>query len=69
MAEFDVDLQPVSSFLVDPTNERLRIFLVEPRLLPLVCWNRVRKGRLQESRFLNSFAPLVRAPGLARQEP
>jgi sulfide:quinone oxidoreductase len=69
MAEFDYDLQPVSSFLVDPTKERWSMFLVETRVFPWVYWHRVLKGRLHESRFLKPFAPLVRVLGLARKEP
>jgi sulfide:quinone oxidoreductase len=69
MAEFDYTLQPVSSFLVDPTKERWSMFLVETRIFPWVYWQRVLKGRLNESRFLKPFAPLVRALGLARREP
>ena len=69
MAEFDYDLQPVSSFLVDPTKERWSMFLVETRVFPWVYWHRVLKGRLHESRFLKPFKPLVRALGLARKEP
>jgi sulfide:quinone oxidoreductase len=69
MAEFDYDLQPVSSFLVDPTKERWSMFLVETRVFPWVYWHRVLKGRLHESRFLKPFKPLVRALGLSRQEP
>jgi sulfide:quinone oxidoreductase len=69
MAEFDYTLQPVSSFLVDPTRERWSMFLVETRLFPWVYWHRVLKGRLHESRFLRPFAPLVRALGLAFKQP
>ncbi|MFY8147681.1 MAG: NAD(P)/FAD-dependent oxidoreductase [Prochlorococcaceae cyanobacterium] len=68
MAEFDYDLQPVSSFLVDPTQERWSMFLVETRVFPWVYWHRVLKGRLHESRFLKPFKPLVWALGLARKE-
>jgi sulfide:quinone oxidoreductase len=68
MAEFDYDLQPVSSFLVDPTKERWSMFLVETRVFPWVYWHRVLKGRLHESRFLKPFKPLVRTLGLARKE-
>jgi sulfide:quinone oxidoreductase len=68
MAEFDYSLQPVSSFLVDPTKERWSMFLVETRVFPWVYWHRVLKGRLHESRFLKPFGPLVRALGLARRE-
>ena len=67
MAEFDYSLQPVSSFLVDPTKERWSMFLVETRVFPWVYWHRVLKGRLHESRFLRPFGPLVRALGLARR--
>ncbi|MDM7954685.1 MAG: FAD/NAD(P)-binding oxidoreductase [Cyanobium sp. CZS 25K] len=69
MAEFDYDLQPVSSFLVDPTQERWSMFLVETRVFPWVYWHRVLKGRLHESRFLKPLAPLVRALGLAFKQP
>jgi sulfide:quinone oxidoreductase len=68
MAEFDYDLKPVSSFLVDPTKERWSMWLVETRVFPWVYWHRVLKGRLHESRFLKPFAPLVRALGLAWKE-
>ena len=68
MAEFDYNLQPVSSFLVDPTQERWSMFLVETRVFPWVYWHRVLKGRLHESRFLKPFAPLVRWFGLALKE-
>lgn len=68
MAEFDYTLQPVSSFLVDPTKERWSMFLVETRVFPWVYWHRVLKGRLHESRFLKPFKPLVRALGLAQKE-
>jgi sulfide:quinone oxidoreductase len=69
MAEFNYDLKPVSSFLVDPTKERWSMWLVETMVFPWVYWHRVLKGRLQESRFLKPFAPLVRALGLALKEP
>jgi sulfide:quinone oxidoreductase len=69
MAEFDYDLQPVSSFLVDPTQERWSMFLVETRVFPWVYWHRVLKGRLHESRFLKPFKPLVRRLGLAFEQP
>jgi sulfide:quinone oxidoreductase len=69
MAEFDYDLQPVSSFLVDPTQERWSMFLVETRVFPWVYWHRVLKGRQHESRFLKPFKPLVRALGLAFKQP
>ena len=69
MAEFDYDLQPVSSFLVDPTKERWSMFLVETRVFPWVYWHRVLKGRLHESRFMKPFKPLVRALGLAFKRP
>ncbi|MCP9846008.1 NAD(P)/FAD-dependent oxidoreductase [Synechococcus sp. Lug-A] len=69
MAEFNYELQPVSSFLVDPTKERWSMFLVETRVFPWVYWHRVLKGRLHESRFLKPFAPLVRALGLAFKQP
>jgi sulfide:quinone oxidoreductase len=69
MAEFDYDLKPVSSFLVDPTKERWSMWLVETRVFPWVYWHRVLKGRLHESRFLKPFAPLVRALGLGLKEP
>ena len=69
MAEFDYNLQPVSSFLVDPTKERWSMFLVETRVFPWVYWHRVLKGRLHESRFMKPFAPLVRALGLAFKQP
>ncbi|WP_311133838.1 FAD/NAD(P)-binding oxidoreductase [Synechococcus sp. CS-1326] len=68
MAEFDYTLQPVSSFLVDPTKERWSMFLVETRVFPWVYWHRVLKGRPHESRFLKPFAPLVRALGLAHRQ-
>ena len=68
MAEFDYDLQPVSSFQVDPTKERWSMFLIETRVFPWVYWHRVLKGRLHESRFLKPFKPLVRTLGLARKE-
>jgi sulfide:quinone oxidoreductase len=69
MAEFDYDLKPVSSFLVDPTMERWSMWLVETRVFPWVYWHRVLKGRLHESRFMKPFAPLVRALGLALKQP
>ena len=68
MAEFDYNLQPVSSFLVDPTQERWSMWLVETRVFPWVYWHRVLMGRLHESRFLKPFAPLVRWFGLALKE-
>ena len=59
----------VSSFLVDPTQERWSMFLVETRVFPWVYWHRVLKGRLHESRFMKPFKPLVRALGLAFKQP
>jgi sulfide:quinone oxidoreductase len=59
----------VSSFLVDPTQERWSMFLVEARVYPWVYWHRVLKGRLHESRFMKPFIPLVRALGLAFKQP
>jgi sulfide:quinone oxidoreductase len=69
MAEFDYDLKPVSSFLVDPTKERWSMWLVETRVFPWVYWHRVLKGKLHESRFMKPFAPLVRWLGLAFKAP
>ncbi len=68
MAEFDYDLQPVSSFLVDPTRERWSMWLVETRLFPWIYWHRVLRGRLHEGRFLKPFAPLVRWLTLAHRQ-
>ena len=67
-AEFDYNLQPVSSFLVDPTQERWSMWLVETRVFPWVYWHRVLKGRLHESRVMKPLAPLVRWFGLALKE-
>ncbi len=69
MAEFDYDHRPISSFLVDPTKERWSMFLVETQVFPWLYWHRVVKGRLQESRFLQPFAPLVRWLGLGLKQP
>jgi sulfide:quinone oxidoreductase len=68
MAEFDYDLEPVSSFLVDPTKERWSMWLVETRVFPWIYWNRALKGKPLEARFLKPFKPLVRALGLPRKE-
>jgi sulfide:quinone oxidoreductase len=68
MAEYDYDLQPVSSFLVDPTQERWSMYLVEARVFPWVYWHRLLKGRLHQSRFLKPFESLVRWFGLALKE-
>ena len=68
MAEFNYDLKPVSSFLIDPTRERWSMWLVETRIFPWIYWNRALKGQPLEARYLKPFAPLVRALGLARKE-
>ncbi len=68
MAEFDYDLEPVSSFLVDPTRERWSMWLVKTKLLPWIYWNRMLKGRPHESRFLKPLEPLARLLGLTRRK-
>jgi sulfide:quinone oxidoreductase len=65
MAEFDYDLEPVSSFQVDPTRERWSMWLMKTRGLPWIYWNRMLKGQPHESRYLRPLKPLVRALGLA----
>ncbi|MDM7937698.1 MAG: FAD/NAD(P)-binding oxidoreductase [Cyanobium sp. CZS 48M] len=65
MAEFDYDLQPVSSFLVDPTKERWSMWLMKTKGLPWIYWNRMLKGQPHESRYLKPFKPLAKALGLA----
>jgi sulfide:quinone oxidoreductase len=64
MAEFDYDLEPLSSFLVDPTRERWSMWLMKTRGLPWIYWNRMLKGLPHESRWLKPLAPLARALGL-----
>ena len=65
LAEFDYSLQPVSTFLVDPTRERWSFWLLKTKLLPWIYWNRVLKGAAHEGRYLQPLAPLVQALGLA----
>ncbi|MCX5930283.1 MAG: FAD/NAD(P)-binding oxidoreductase, partial [Cyanobacteria bacterium] len=65
MAEFDYDLQPVSSFQIDPTRERWSMWLMKTRGLPWIYWNRMLKGQPHESRYLKPFKPLAKALGLA----
>ncbi len=64
MAEFDYDLEPLSSFLVDPTRERWSMWLMKTKGLPWIYWNRMLKGLPHESRYLKPLAPLARALGL-----
>jgi sulfide:quinone oxidoreductase len=65
MAEFDYDLQPVSSFLIDPTRERWSMWLMKTKGLPWIYWNRMLKGQPHESRFLKPLKPLMQALGLS----
>ncbi|MCP9800034.1 FAD/NAD(P)-binding oxidoreductase [Synechococcus sp. RedBA-s] len=65
MAEFDYDLQPVSSFQIDPTRERWSMWLMKTKGLPWIYWNRMLKGQPHESRYLKPFKPLAKALGLA----
>ncbi len=68
MAEFDYDLQPLSSFLVDPTRERWSMWWMKTRGLPWIYWNRMLKGQPHERRFLRALEPLARALKLTYQD-
>lgn len=69
MAEFDYSLQPISSFLVDPTKERWSMWLMKTKMLPWLYWNRMIRGLPHESRYLKPFAPLVHLLRLDYREP
>ncbi|MDM9385507.1 FAD/NAD(P)-binding oxidoreductase [Chlorogloeopsis sp. ULAP01] len=45
MAEFDYTNQPMSTFPVDPREERYSMWLVKRHVLPWVYWNRMLKGK------------------------
>jgi sulfide:quinone oxidoreductase len=45
MAEFDYTNQPMSTFPIDPREERYSMWLVKRHILPWVYWNRMLKGK------------------------
>jgi sulfide:quinone oxidoreductase len=49
MAEFDYSNQPLSTFPLDPREERYSMWLIKRYVLPWVYWNRMLKGKPFES--------------------
>jgi sulfide:quinone oxidoreductase len=45
MAEFDYSNQPMSTFPLDPREERYSMWVVKRHVLPWVYWNRMLKGK------------------------
>ncbi len=52
MAEFDYNNQPISTFPIDPREERYSMWLVKRHVLPWVYWNRMLKGKQFEGDVL-----------------
>lgn len=52
MAEFDYSNQPLSTFPMDPREERYSMWLVKRHVLPWVYWNRMLKGKAFEGQVL-----------------
>ncbi|MFQ4144407.1 FAD/NAD(P)-binding oxidoreductase [Chlorogloeopsis sp. ULAP02] len=52
MAEFDYTNQPMSTFPIDPREERYSMWLVKRHILPWVYWNRMLKGKQFEGDVL-----------------
>lgn len=52
MAEFDYSNQPMSTFPLDPREERYTMWLVKRHILPWVYWNRMLKGKQFEGDVL-----------------
>jgi sulfide:quinone oxidoreductase len=52
MAEFDYNGQPISTFPIDPTQERYSMWLVKRYVLPWLYWNRMLKGKPFEGDML-----------------
>lgn len=52
MAEFDYSNQPMSTFPMDPRQERYSMWLVKRYVLPWVYWNRMLQGQPFESDLL-----------------
>lgn len=53
MAEFDYTNQPLSTFPMDPREERYSMWLVKRHVLPWLYWNRMLKGKQFEGKALN----------------
>jgi sulfide:quinone oxidoreductase len=53
MAEFDYSNQPLSTFPLDPREERYSMWLVKRHVLPWLYWNRMLKGKPFEGDVLN----------------
>jgi sulfide:quinone oxidoreductase len=52
MAEFDYTNQPLSTFPMDPREERYSMWLVKRHVLPWLYWNRMLKGKQFEGKAL-----------------
>lgn len=52
MAEFDYTNQPLSTFPMDPREERYSMWLVKRHVLPWLYWNRMLKGKQFEGQAL-----------------
>lgn len=52
MAEFDYSNQPLSTFPMDPREERYSMWLVKRHVLPWLYWNRMLKGKQFEGKAL-----------------
>ncbi len=53
MAEFDYSKQPLSSFPLDPREERYSMWLMKRHVLPWLYWNRMLKGKQFEGDALH----------------
>ncbi len=56
MAEFDYEGNPYPSFPLDPTQERLSMWLLKRNILPWVYWNRMLKGADHEGNIIRKVA-------------
>lgn len=52
MAEFDYSNQPLSTFPMDPREERYSMWVMKRHILPWVYWNRMLKGKQFEGNVL-----------------
>jgi sulfide:quinone oxidoreductase len=64
--EFNYSDQPVSSFLVNPVEERWSLWLLERFGFAWIYWNRMLKGYSHEGLLLRPLKPLARVPGFQR---
>ncbi|MFN5513420.1 MAG: FAD/NAD(P)-binding oxidoreductase [Cyanobacteriota bacterium] len=55
MAEFNYEKKPISSFYLNPTQERYSMWLAKRYLLPWLYWNRMLKGAPFEKEILDQW--------------